>query len=28
VAFGPYLAVGGFVALIWGQSLIDLYLGR
>jgi leader peptidase (prepilin peptidase)/N-methyltransferase len=28
VAFGPSLAVGGFVALIWGQSLIDLYLGR
>jgi leader peptidase (prepilin peptidase) / N-methyltransferase len=28
VAFGPYLALGALVAVIWGQPLIDLYLGR
>ena len=28
VAFGPYLAGGALVAVIWGQPLIDLYLGR
>jgi leader peptidase (prepilin peptidase)/N-methyltransferase len=24
--FGPYLAAAGFVALLWGQPLIDAYL--
>ena len=28
LAFGPYLAAGALVALVWGQPLIDLYLGR
>ena len=28
VAFGPYLALGGVVAVLWGQPLIDVYLGR
>ncbi|MCS6812647.1 MAG: prepilin peptidase [Cyanobacteria bacterium] len=26
IPFGPFLAVGGFVAALWGQSLIRLYL--
>ncbi len=26
--FGPYLAVAGFIALIWGQPLTAWYLGR
>ena len=25
--FGPYLAAAGFVALMWGQPLIDAYRG-
>ena len=25
--FGPYLAVGGFVALLWGRTLTEWYLG-
>lgn len=28
VAFGPYLAGGALAAVVWGQPLIDLYLGR
>jgi leader peptidase (prepilin peptidase)/N-methyltransferase len=28
VPFGPFLAVGALVALLWGQPLLDLYLGR
>jgi leader peptidase (prepilin peptidase)/N-methyltransferase len=24
--FGPYLCLGGFIALIWGHSIIDWYL--
>jgi leader peptidase (prepilin peptidase)/N-methyltransferase len=27
IPFGPYLAGGGFIALIWGESLIKAYLG-
>ncbi len=26
-AFGPYLAIAGFVALLWGQPLLQWYLG-
>jgi leader peptidase (prepilin peptidase)/N-methyltransferase len=26
IPFGPYLALGGFVAAIWGNALIDWYL--
>ncbi len=26
IPFGPYLAVAGFVAMIWGEQLVDLYL--
>jgi leader peptidase (prepilin peptidase) / N-methyltransferase len=26
VPFGPFLALGGVVALLWGQQLIDWYL--
>ena len=28
IPFGPYLAIAGFVALLWGDRLIDLYLGN
>ncbi len=27
IPFGPYLAVAGLVALVWGESLIQMYLG-
>ncbi|MBI2860805.1 MAG: prepilin peptidase [Chloroflexi bacterium] len=27
IPFGPFLAAGGIVALVWGQPLIDWYLG-
>lgn len=27
LAFGPYLSLGVFIALVWGNTLIDLYLG-
>ncbi len=26
IPFGPYLAAGGWIALIWGDSIIDAYL--
>ena len=26
ITFGPFLAVAGFVALLWGNELIDMYL--
>ena len=28
IPFGPYLAIAGFIALLWGDGLIDLYLGN
>lgn len=28
IPFGPYLAIAGFVALLWGNGLIDLYLSN
>ena len=28
IPFGPYLAIAGFIALLWGNGLIDLYLGN
>ena len=28
IPFGPYLAAGGFVALVWGHSAVVAYLGR
>lgn len=28
LAFGPYLAIAGFIALFWGQALNHWYLGR
>ena len=27
-AFGPYLAIAGWIALIWGNELMALYLGK
>ena len=27
IPFGPYLAAAGWVALIWGQDIVNLYLG-
>ncbi|ARU56000.1 type IV pilus prepilin peptidase PilD [Oleiphilus messinensis] len=27
IPFGPYLAIAGWIALLWGNSLIALYLG-
>lgn len=27
-AFGPYLAIAGWIALIWGKPLLALYLGQ
>jgi leader peptidase (prepilin peptidase)/N-methyltransferase len=27
IPFGPYLAVGGFVALLWGRAIVTAYLG-
>lgn len=27
MAFGPYLAIAGWIALIWGWLIVDLYLG-
>jgi len=26
IKFGPFLAVAGFLALLWGNELIDIYL--
>jgi leader peptidase (prepilin peptidase) / N-methyltransferase len=28
IPFGPYLAAAGFIALLWGQTLNNWYLGR
>ena len=28
IPFGPYLAVAGFVAMLWGPEIVSLYLGR
>ena len=28
IPFGPYLAAGGFVALLWGHAAVVAYLGR
>ena len=28
IPFGPYLAAGGFVALVWGHAAVVAYLGR
>ena len=27
IAFGPYLAIGGIIACLYGSRLIDAYLG-
>ena len=27
IAFGPYLAIGGIIACLYGSRLIDIYLG-
>ncbi len=27
IPFGPYLAVAGWISLLWGKELLDLYLG-
>jgi leader peptidase (prepilin peptidase)/N-methyltransferase len=27
IPFGPYLAIGGFVGLLWGRSIVTAYLG-
>lgn len=28
IPFGPYLAAGGFIALVWGREAVIAYLGR
>lgn len=28
IAFGPYLAIAGWIALIWGQDIVAAYLGQ
>ena len=28
IPFGPYLAIAGFIALLWGDGLIDFYLSN
>ncbi len=28
IPFGPYLAIAGFIALLWGNGLIDFYLSN
>ena len=28
IAFGPYLAIAGWIALIWGQDIVAAYLGH
>ena len=28
IPFGPYLAAGGLVALLWGREAVVAYLGR
>ena len=27
IPFGPYLAIAGWIALMWGNQLVDAYLG-
>ncbi len=27
IPFGPFLALGGLIALVWGKAIVDLYLG-
>ncbi|MFV0508688.1 MAG: prepilin peptidase, partial [Shewanella algae] len=27
IPFGPYIAIAGWVALVWGQQIVDWYLG-
>ncbi|MBA2689247.1 MAG: prepilin peptidase, partial [Burkholderiales bacterium] len=27
IPFGPYLAIAGFIAMLWGPSIMRLYLG-
>jgi leader peptidase (prepilin peptidase)/N-methyltransferase len=27
IPFGPYLAAAGWIALLWGDSLVELYFG-
>ena len=27
IAFGPYLAIAGWIALFWGQGIVDAYFG-
>ena len=27
IPFGPYLAIAGFIALLWGPELLNLWLG-
>jgi len=27
IAFGPYLALGGWVAMLWGESMLEIYWG-
>jgi leader peptidase (prepilin peptidase)/N-methyltransferase len=27
IPFGPFLAAGGVIALLWGQTLLDAWLG-
>jgi len=28
IPFGPFLATGAVIAVLWGQGLVDLWLGR
>ena len=27
-AYGPYLVAGAWIALLWGERILDWYLGR
>ena len=27
IPFGPYLAAAGWITLLWGQDILDFYLG-
>ncbi len=27
IPFGPYLAIAGWIALLWGEAIVSSYLG-
>ena len=28
IAFGPYLAIAGWIALMWGNEIVSMYTGQ